>query len=509
MSQRPQRLCIKNEFGRRQTLLGGPAQFERLAGGPEVLLLGLGPDPAGLAEAAELARTDAPGKAVYAMEAPGFKDQMPPSWGEALPEGWKFIDPGELDWDMAARAEVLVYLPGVRLFPSFWGPITGRVRWLKAAGAAPAPRGRSVILPSTQSGLITRELGAALAGAGLAVRRVPPKELGRRLPAMLREERPALFLTVNFRGLDPHGEVFHLLEAAGVPACAWCVDNPFHLISGLRSSFWKRVHLAVTDPWFLEPLSRHGAESVFPLPLATDPALFAPDGPRLPELAGRMAFVGRSAFPGRGSFFAGCKVPQWQSEAAEMLLGQGGRPDYAWWLERLDIWPLWPDLAARTVGLGAEDAGRERRFSCVQAASAGPGLTIYGDADWAAALPPGAQLRGPVDYYAGLADVYRSAAWTLNVTSLLLPSGLTQRHFDVWAAGGFLLSDDTPGLSLFPPDLAREIAFSRPSDIAPLARRLAPGEALREDLARAWREEVLARHTYAHRAEEFLERLGL
>lgn len=503
MQQRPERLRIRNELGRQQTLLGGPMQFERLPGGPEVLVLGLGPDPAVVAAAVGA------GKAVYAMEAPDFKAQMPPSWNAALPGGWRFVEPGGLDPALAARAEVLIYLPALRLFPSFWGPVTGRVRWLKAVGNAPVPAGRSVILPESETGLLTRELGAALEAAGLAVRRLRPKEIPARLPALLAEERPALFLSVNFRGLDPHGETFHLLDSAGVPVCAWCVDNPFHLISGLRSPFWRRTALAVTDDWFMEPLARHGAQTVLHMPLATAPELFADNGPCAPELTGRMVFVGRSAFPGRGAFFAGCKVPRWQTEAAEMLMAEGGRPDYAWWLERLEIWPLWPDPGARAVGLGAENAGRERRMACLQAAAQDLALTIHGDEGWRAGLPRGTELRGPVDYYAGLAGIYRSAAWTLNVTSLLLPHGLTQRHFDVWAAGGFLLTDDTPGLSLFPAELAREIAFSRPRDIGPLARRLAPGTALREDLASAWRAEILARHTYAARVADLLERLEI
>ena len=503
MNRRPQRIRIRNEIDRLQTLLGGPEQFRRLDGGPEVVVLGLGPAPGALVSAVGT------GRAVYAIEAPHFKAQMPASWGEAVPEEWRFIDPGDLDDDLAARAEVWIYLPAVRLFPSFWAPVTGRVRLAKALGGGPAPRGRSVVLPVSRDGLLTSELAQALEVAGLAVREVQPKALGHELPALLREELPALFLTVNFRGLDPHGEVFHMLEAAGVPVCSWCVDNPFHLISGLRSPFWRRTHLAVTDDWFIKPLQRHGAESVFHLPLATSPEVFGGALADAPQLAGRMVFVGRSAFPGRGSFFAACKVPQWQAEAAEMLLAEGGRPDYAWWLERLGTWPLWPDPSARRVGLGAENAGRERRFACVQSAAADLALTIYGDDGWREALPAEADLRAPVDYYDGLAGVYRSAAWVLNVTSLLLPHGLTQRHFDVWAAGGFLLTDDTPGLSIFPADLTSEITFSKPSAIAPLARKLMPGAPLREDLSRAWSAEILARHTYDTRVAALLNRLGI
>jgi len=502
VNNRPQRIRIKNELGKLQTLPDGPAQYERLPGGDEVLILGVGPDPS------DLALLTSSGKAVYVIEAPQYKGQMPPQWQAALPIHWKFIDPGDLDDDLVTRAEVIIYRPAVRLFPAFWGELTGRCRWLKATrGVTPRPT-RTVLLPATDAGLLFNELESALALAGLEVLRIPPKEMGARLPGILRKQQPALFLSVNFRGLDPHGEVYHLLRAAGVPVCVWCVDNPFHLISGLRSSFWQQAHLAVTDAWFLEPLTRHGAQKLHHKPLAASPALFADPAPSHEDLSERMVFVGRSQFPKRNSFFAGCKIPLWQREAAEKLLRDGDRPDYAWWLERLDIWPLWPDLDARRVGLGAEDASRERRIACIEAAAALP-LTVIGDEDWEQLLPPSVELRPPVDYYGELPGIYAAAGWNLNVTSLLLPWGLTQRHFDVWAAGGLLLSDDTPGLSLFPEELAREISFRHPKDIPALARRLAPGTTLRQDLIKAWREEILTRHSYEVRLTGLLGWLGL
>ncbi|WP_028587465.1 glycosyltransferase family protein [Desulfocurvus vexinensis] len=563
MNTRPERPRITTELGMLQTPPDGPAQFTR-EGGPDgpgghVLLLGIGPDPA---QAAALLP---PGRAVYAMEAPGFKAQMPPSWHAALPGHWRLLEPGDLDEFLIAGAELWVYRPGARLFPSFWGPILGRCRFLaglRAAPALPAPR-PSVLLPGAEGDLLVRELAAALTRAGLAVRVLPPKHTGELVPALLRQERPALFLCVNFRGLDPFGELFHLLDAARVPVCVWCVDNPFHLVSGLRSPFWTRVRLALTDASFAPALRLHGVREVLHLPLAACPELFAPGGgggagagagggaggstggstdagcpgggagagagtalgsrgAMAPDrgvpsgvgpepdlgLDGRMVFVGRSQFPGREKFFAGSAVPRWQWDAARAMLGAGGRPDYHWWAERLAIWPLWPGAEARRIGAGADAASRELRAACLEAA-APLGLTVYGDQGWAERLPAGATLRPPVDYYTTLPAIYRQAAWTLNATSLLLPHGLTQRHFDVWAAGGLLLTDATPGLSLFPEELVREVRFATPADLPTLARRLAPGTPLRHDIQTAWRTEILTHHTYTHRVAALREWLGV
>jgi spore maturation protein CgeB len=102
-----------------------------------------------------------------------------------------------------------------------------------------------------------------------------------------------------------------------------------------------------------------------------------------------------------------------------------------------------------------------------------------------------------VDYYSGLAEIYREASFSLNLTSLLLPHGLTQRHFDVWACGGFLLTDDTPGLKIFPQELARAVTFETPEQAAELLRSLAAAPLRKEELRRAWQEHILEEHSYA------------
>jgi spore maturation protein CgeB len=133
---------------------------------------------------------------------------------------------------------------------------------------------------------------------------------------------------------------------------------------------------------------------------------------------------------------------------------------------------------------------------------------VFGDTGWRDVLPEDTDFRGPVDYYGPLAAIYAQAQAVLGCTSPLLPAGLTQRHFDVWAAGGLLLSDATPGLSLFPDELTREISFAHPGRIGGMFQRFEHRPAERADLIRAWRELILAEHTYAHRAATVLDCLG-
>ena len=162
-----------------------------------------------------------------------------------------------------------------------------------------------------------------------------------------------------------------------------------------------------------------------------------------------------------------------------------------------------PGPVQRQASLAAEEASREWRTETLRAAQVAGRLTVFGDDPWRALLP-GVDLRPMVDYYGPLASIYARAAFSLNATSLLLPRGLTQRHFDVWAAGGFLLTDATPGLDIFPRELTREISFSRPADLAPLLRRLEADEPRRETLRQAWRSLVMTEHAYEKRLETLL-----
>ena len=205
-------------------------------------------------------------------------------------------------------------------------------------------------------------------------------------------------------------------------------------------------------------------------------------------------------------FFSGLTLPEDLWTQAREMLPRGERPHFGWWADRLQVSRLWPGRQARRAGFGAEQSGQAlRAMTLAQAAKAGP-LVVHGDADWKTLVDAPFTLLPEVDYYGPLAGLYASARYVLGTVSPLLPHGLTQRHFDVWAAGGCLLTDQTPGLDLFPAELTRPVTYRAPADIAALVRDLSP---LRQDLIRAWRELMLAHHTYRHRVRALLERASL
>ena len=507
--KRPARATAVDELGRVQSLPAGPGDFRPLCGsGPKLVLLGLGPEPEALPGLFPTCNT------VHYLESPSLTEHLGPEWRARIPATFREIAPSELPALARSGSKLLFYAPGQRLHPSFWSPLLARVQ-LAILEQAPKPQPRLAWLPGGPSALLRLELREALETLGYQVR--TSTDAGGELDTAAQRsllaggECPALLLSINFCGLDPLGEAYHLLRAAGAQVAVWCVDNPLHLLSGLKSPFWRAVPLFVTDAWFVEPLRRLGACSVSHLPLAARAsALATPPLPGDPDLANSLLFVGRSAFPEKGGFFAGCRLPQDIWGQAQAMLALGERPDFGWWLPRLGITQLWPGAAVRQAGFGAEETGQAWRTLCLTHAQAALGsqLTVYGDDGWNSLLPTGTDLRPPVDYYIALPGLVGSAACCLNLTSPLLPHGLTQRHFDTWAWGGMLLSDATPGLDIFPAELTREMTFRAPEHLAERFRALTGQRSLRRDLCSAWRDLLRREHTYVHRLERLLETVG-
>ncbi|WP_285907193.1 glycosyltransferase family protein [Pseudodesulfovibrio pelocollis] len=507
MVHRPVRIRIVNELGNAQTLPDGPDQFEVLPGGQDAVFLGLGPDPA--ATAVLFARFPS---AAF-IECPALAEQIE-GWADAVPAGFVPLAPEAFTPERAAAATIIRYRPVLKAFPSFFAPLAARAALAKARVAPHRAHGgrRTVWLPTAESDLMTREVALAFESRGFRVVMVEREGLerspGTELPRLLAQGTPDLFLSVNFRGLEPFGLGFSLLREAGVRVAVWLVDNPCNLLTGVKSGYWRQARLFVTDHSFIGPLVGAGARWVTHLPLATSPELFAEPGP-VPDcahgLADRLVFVGRSAFPHKERFFAGLTPDPALLAEAEAMLDHGQRPDHHWWRERVPA-PLWPGNEVRRAGAGAEAAGYFWRTRCL--AEAGPQAVIFGDEGWRDAPSVTAELRPPLDYYAALPAVYRAAGASLNVTGMQLPAGLTQRHFDVWCAGGLLLTDANPGLSIFPAELTGPITFAGPKDIEPLFASLRADPAT-PALRRAWRDLILREHTYAHRVDTMVTTLGL
>ncbi len=500
---RPVRTRIVNEMGNLQTLPEDKGQFEIIPGGPKSLFLGLGPQPELLADYFP--------EHIQArfIEHTSMIDQID-HWEDRLPKSLNQMSAEEFTTAIAAKHTIIRYRPGLKAFPGFWGPLTART---VIARIPDRPCGRVVWLPFGERDLLGRELALAFEEKGYIVRQLDHEKLersaGTEIPALLEEKQPELFFSINFKGLDPFGLGFNLLREAGVKVAVWLVDNPFNILTSVKSAYWKEVNLFVTDHTFIQPLITTGARKVVHLPLAASPHFFV-NGGTLPDhahdLAGRLVFVGRSEFPKKNKFFAGMAPNQSLLNEAIPMLDKGERPHFHWWQERI-LSTLWPGNEVRHVACGAEAAGHAWRVRSLSAA--GPNCIIFGDDQWARMASVKAEIRPLLDYYAHLPAVYRAASVSMNITGMQLPAGLTQRHFDVWCAGGFLITDNNPGLQIFPETLTGPITFKTATDIPSLFAHFRDESEQKEKLRASWQEHILTEHTYSTRVATLLKMLNM
>ncbi|MGH7439897.1 MAG: CgeB family protein [Polyangiaceae bacterium] len=132
-------------------------------------------------------------------------------------------------------------------------------------------------------------------------------------------------------------------------------------------------------------------------------------------------------------------------------------------------------------------------------------LRIFGGPDWARADPAlGGCLVGSVRYGTDLASIYFHSLININVFHAQCINSTNSRVYDVLAAGGFLLTEDSPAIRReFEPD-RHLVTFATPADAADkVAFYLAHPEA-RELIAREGQKHVLAQHTFRRRCATLL-----
>ncbi len=401
---------------------------------------------------------------------------------------------------------VWLHTQALRLFPSFFGPLAAKVQVGEKRAQKADNTGKCVWLPGQHGLLLHGELKEALQTMGFCVQENQSLTI-----RSLAQKPPAYILSVNARGFlgdaeADEGLLFYACKELGIPVALWLVDNPWLILSGLRTPWWKKAHIFVTDPSFVPQLQAHGAEHVYVLPLGVS-EIFAQEG-KLEKVQGRgkLIFVGSSAFGKKNQYFAAAKVQEALLTEAMHMLETAGQPHFHWWAARSGETHFWPGNGVRAVAAGAEACSQTHRVAWLKAALP-LGLEVYGDAGWENLL--GIRQKPPIAYGQELARLYHAADYTLDIGSLLLPQGLSQRHFDVWPAGGFLLSTAQQALAMFPAELAKPITLAQYEDVAEKTTYFAAHPAHKEELQKAWQEALLAVHTYRHRLAYMLEKLGV
>lgn len=138
---------------------------------------------------------------------------------------------------------------------------------------------------------------------------------------------------------------------------------------------------------------------------------------------------------------------------------------------------------------------------------AGFDLAIYGPETWLDDRILRSAYRGRSDPFDDTPTIYRSAAISLDIKSRG-ESGLSQRVFDVWGAGGFLLSEESTGKRASSVEKELLVTFRTPQDMVERVSYFMDNPTERLAVAERSKRLVLEHHGSEGRARQVLDCLS-
>ena len=128
----------------------------------------------------------------------------------------------------------------------------------------------------------------------------------------------------------------------------------------------------------------------------------------------------------------------------------------------------------------------------------------YGDG-WAGLLPDTVEIRPYVDYYNGLADIYRSDSVHISLTHLQMRLYPNQRIFDIGACGRIVLGEKLEGWETLFGNGFNDLTFSDFAEMRQRAELLSKNKGLRKTLGDDLISVVRARHTVSNRIDKMFK----
>lgn len=506
---------IIDELGRKKTLLQGKFAFISLdfnnlntlnanpavkicPGKKNILLLGLGCCLEDILPCCQNKEN------IFFIESPQFSDRQ----FFAVPKNFRQLSETELlqsiSPEFTEQTDILLYKQNLQLFPRFWNKILIALRNRVMPQISSPKKDRRIFLSGSKNDLLHKELVQTISDMGYI-----PQELGnasvQEILELADRNPPSLYLSINAQSLDKNGIIAEFLRQNNIPLALWFVDNPWNILSDFSQDWWKDCPIFLTDFSFAPKLSEEGAKKLYPLPLASHslPAAYQ----NLPEIP--LFFVGNSAFANKQQYFSGCRLEhdfeqQLYACVKKSLENKKELPSFhAIQQTLIPAEGLWLNKKQRLVSYAAAKADLFARKLWLEGLS--PLISIMGDNAWQDILQTPHTFYAPVNYYSELPSYYRSAFFTLNLTSLLMPGNLSQRHFDVWKHHGFLLSSPSPGMNIFTSDLVSQITVRNPQDCLDRLEFLLTNPNQKKDIQNTMQNDISQNHTYKHRLQRILE----
>lgn len=312
--------------------------------------------------------------------------------------------------------------------------------------------------------------------------------------------QPDAILSVNYRGYDPQGHLFRLIQNLGVPQLVWFLDNPYYLLSQCPEFMFHPEWVFFWDSSYCKPFEKMSRAKIRYLPLATS-----------------NYFKGQGQFSTHGpTSFVGSSMSQRVHELRLSLepvhphlleLNLGRMLDFERgfqlgafvesYLKSLDLKDAlnYAPMANEFLRYRHTQIKRSELIKSFQEAQ------VYGDEGWGAILSTN-KLFSPLNYYQELPKHFEASGIHLNLTHYQMPLGVNQRVFDVVYSGGVLLTDQQGDLlNLFPE--WSEWSYSNLTEVYELHEKLKESKA--RDFFFSIREEIQSKHLYSHRLDTLVK----
>ena len=362
--------------------------------------------------------------------------------------------------------------------------------------------GKGIVAP-----YILEDLAVSFQSLGHKIHLVPlsfgPDSKGQDLSAL----EPDIVISIDGKGLNSP-----IVEKWGALKVAWFVDNPYYFEET------KRLKDAFVFVWareYVSDLKKDGLENVYYLPLATNLERFHP---------GELAEIDLNKY-GCDVSFVGSIHASPEAIRKERLTDHPAEINALVDLGKKIVGGFYQQTEAEVnlikfqklldkIGSNARggfeylvdrEVDSERRYQLLDALK-DSGLRCYGSIpDEASGDYSGAEFQGPVQYGEEVRKIYKASKINLNATRPQLRSAVNQRILDVYACGGFLLTDYREDLGKMFSFSTDEVVYTCKKSLLAKIKHYLKHPIETKQVTENIKKEIEEKHTYLHRSNQILE----
>jgi spore maturation protein CgeB len=263
------------------------------------------------------------------------------------------------------------------------------------------------------------------------------------------EFKPDCILTINHAAFDSFGLLSKILEQFKMPFISWFVDSPLYIFKNAEPQKSNYLYLFSWEKSYVKRLIDLGFSNVFYLPLAS-----AHESSQNISITSEekkiyncdVAFVGNSNKEKTEDWFdkeySSPKIIEFTNEAVDFQI-MNPETEMRYIFKKLDTSNLLDkyddDTKLHFEAFCILKATEKLRDEVVKSLSGNFNFKIFGDERWKAGYKE--NYCGKIDYYKDLPKLYKCAKIIVNVTSFQMNTAVNQRVYDVFSAGGFMISD--------------------------------------------------------------------